>query len=303
MVTYGGNRPTVNDNEILTAEKFNDATRFWVTDELPDSGEDGDVVFVIGEIAGGSLPGVGGWATITEVSGTFTKHPYDDWIAYEWTADGSVTTTVGLVDALIIGGGATENNERGMPGSFIDGLVSFPGTPQNIKIGVNGGSHNFPGQKTIVGDTTVQGGGTYPSLNVDNTTFPGVNSDITGTGKWYACGTLSPNKEGRFGDSGNSTISAQKGVVIIRVPSANAPNVTENFYRWISYATVENGVVTKVTKTPDNKPYTASAQEVECDASVQEGYLYENEEFTAPEPDYSDEIAALTARLEELRNG
>ena len=91
-------------------------------------------------------------------------------------------------------------------------------------------------------------------------------------------------------------------IVMVRVPAANAQNVTENFFRWISYATVENGVVTKVTKTPDNKPYTASAQEVECDASVQEGYLYENGEFAAPEPDYSDEIAALTDRLEELRN-
>ncbi len=57
MVTYGGNRPTVNDNEILTAEKFNDATRFWVTDELPDSGEDGDVVFVIGDSPVGGMAG------------------------------------------------------------------------------------------------------------------------------------------------------------------------------------------------------------------------------------------------------
>ena len=92
------------------------------------------------------------------------------------------------------------------------------------------------------------------------------------------------------------------GIVMVRVPSENAARVALNFYRWISYATVENGVVTKVTKTPDNKPYTASAQEVECDASVQEGYLYENGEFAAPEPDYSDEIEALTDRLEELRN-
>ena len=56
MVTYGGNRPTVNDDEVLTAQDFNDATRFWVTDELPDAGKDGDVVFVVGdEPSGGGI--------------------------------------------------------------------------------------------------------------------------------------------------------------------------------------------------------------------------------------------------------
>ena len=56
MVTYGGNRPTVKDDEVLTAQDFNDATRFWVTDELPDAGKDGDVVFVVGdEPSGGGI--------------------------------------------------------------------------------------------------------------------------------------------------------------------------------------------------------------------------------------------------------
>ena len=57
MVTYGGNRPTVNDDEVLTAQDFNDATRFWVTDELPDTGKDGDVVFVVGDPVGAAVGG------------------------------------------------------------------------------------------------------------------------------------------------------------------------------------------------------------------------------------------------------
>ena len=89
--------------------------------------------------------------------------------------------------------------------------------------------------------------------------------------------------------SGSGRTAGSSGVVIIRVPKEYADNVTENYYRWLNFATVENGVVTKVTKTPDNQPYKAAADEVECDAIVQEGYLYENGEFTAPKPDYSEQ--------------
>ena len=153
--------------------------------------------------------------------------------------------------------------------------------PNDIRGYGGGGGGNFAGQAgyPIPDYDPVYGGGNPPRAN---------------SGGGYGSGESSA----RPPDNGLGA----RGCVIVRVPAANAQNVTENFYRWISYATVENGVVTKVTKTPDNQPYAASEQEVECDASVQEGYLYENGEFTAPEPDYSDEIEALTARLEELRN-
>ena len=71
------------DNNPLTAAEFNAVKDYWVVDELPDTAEDGDVVFVIGDKpVGGELPGLGGWATIEEVSGTFTKHIYGDWVGY-----------------------------------------------------------------------------------------------------------------------------------------------------------------------------------------------------------------------------
>ena len=325
----GGPRKTdFQDGEFLTASGFNEATQFWLADEVPtnEEGNDGDVVFVVGDAVGGSgeLPGIGGWATIEEVSGTYTKHTYGDWVAYEWTADGSIKTSGGLVDALIVNSGATSyGGTGGRGGNLLHGFYSVS-TSTNVVVGklvgrgVQSGSalgDISPGERPyFAGTLPISSGGAGPEGWNSTTQGPGFLSSITGTPVEYSCaykvrnGTTdfsvyAPGDGGEHNGSNPGTQEAMPGAVIIRVPKEYADNVTENFFRWISYATVENGVVTKVTKTPDNKPYTASAQEVECDASVQEGYLYENEEFTAPEPDYSEEIAALTARLEELRNG
>jgi hypothetical protein len=50
--------PDFKDNEKLTAAEFNAVKNYWVTDELPDTAEDGDVAFVIegaAAIAGGKI--------------------------------------------------------------------------------------------------------------------------------------------------------------------------------------------------------------------------------------------------------
>ena len=322
----GGPKPQFAGNEVLTATNLNLATRHWVTTEVPGDhlGNDGDIAFVAGGAAPNSeLPGIGGWAELKEVSGTFTKHPYGDWVAYEWTGDGELVTDGGLVDALIVNSGATSyGGTGGRGGNLLHGLYDIP---ENSTVvlgnlvgrGVQPGSalgDISPGERPYFSGTLpISSGGAGPEGWNAQTQGPGFLSSITGTPVEYSCaykvknGTTdfsiyAPGDGGEHNGSNPGTQEAMPGVVIVRVPAANAQNVTENFFRWISYATVENGVVTKVTKTPDNKPYTASAQEVECDASVQEGYLYENGEFAAPEPDYSDEIAALTDRLEELRN-
>ena len=72
-------------------------------------------------------------------------------------------------------------------------------------------------------------------------------------------------------------------MVIIRVPKDKAQSVTENFFRWISYATVEDGVVTQVNKVADNGAYTAATDQIPCNPGVEVGYLYEDGEFVAPE--------------------
>lgn len=68
------------------------------------------------------------------------------------------------------------------------------------------------------------------------------------------------------------------------------------------FATVENGVVTSVNKTPDNIPYTTAVDEVSCGPEVAEGWNYDGSEFIAPEPDYSEQIKELEETLKNLRS-
>jgi hypothetical protein len=90
-------------------------------------------------------------------------------------------------------------------------------------------------------------------------------------------------------------------VVIVRVPAANAEGVVLTRHGWLNFATVENGVVTSVNKTPDNLPYTAAVDEVPCGPEVSEGWNYDGSEFVAPEPDYSEQIKQLEETLQTLR--
>jgi len=109
----------------------------------------GDKWIEIGASAPG-LPGVGGWATITAVSGTYTQPRYEytdadgmDWIAYEWTDDGTITTSDGLVDALIVGAGGPTGGPLnytymgyGGAGGVHAGAISLNGnSPINVQVG------------------------------------------------------------------------------------------------------------------------------------------------------------------------
>ena len=272
------------------------------------------------------LPGVGGWATIEEVSGDYTPHRYNDgpngvggtdWVAYEFTDDGFVTNSDGLVEMLLVASGSMEsNNSGGKGGGVFTGIQVMPAGQQDIVIGKGPSSdiaasyvYKDNGEVMFVG--SIGGGWSQPAKSGNggaDLTGNGVFSTIAdGTKVGYGGGAAAgdsdpardygqgnpprPNSGGastKVSSSGSGSYGAS-GVCIIRVPKEYADNVIENNYRWLNFATVENGVVTKVTKTPDNQPYKAAADEVECDANVQEGYLYENGEFTAPKPDYSEQ--------------
>jgi hypothetical protein len=191
--------------------------------------DDGSVwVKVYPEFAPG-LEGVGDWNDVTSVTGASgNRYTYTadgtNWVAYEFTDDGTLQTSGGLLDLLVIGGGAKENNDRGMPGNVAHGVEEIPSGNHNITIGAGAGVHNYPGSPTNLGDLLLYGGGTYPSVSITADTFPGVYSKIQGPteGKWFACGSLSPNKQGNAGDSGNSVLNGQNGIAIVRVPANHA---------------------------------------------------------------------------------
>jgi hypothetical protein len=281
------------------------------------------------DAGGGGLPGIGGWATLKEVSGTYNKHTYNDgemnWVAYEWIDNGFVTTTDGLVDALVVGGGACASASfSGGAGGVLHGIQQFSAAEQSIIIGTTPTSGSqTPGSRSAIGNESIGGGlarqagpngfsdfessgygagaGSTGNAPDRDTGGPGFVSSITGTELEYAqggglyrtdeeynalppgCGSDRQNNSDVFQYRGTD------GAVIIRVPAANAQGVSETRHGWLNFATVENGVVTSVNKTPDNLPYEAAVDEVPCGPEVTKGYNYDGSEFVAPEPDYSDE--------------
>jgi len=111
-------------------------------------------------------------------------------------------------------------------------------------------------------------------------------------------GSPRPNK----GDGGAQNKPGSSGVVIVRVPAAYAQNVQETFHGWDSFALVNDGVVTEVTKVPDNEPHTLDAEWLPCAAEVQPGWSHADGEFTPPPaPTRDDLIAELKERIKDLQ--
>jgi len=273
---------------------------------------------------GGELPGLGGWATITAVSGDYKnpRHEYNDgvtdWVAYEWTDDGTLTTTDGLLDMLLVsGGGAGSSNSThsvyGTCGRVEQGINYLSGTQHDVKVGAGGqwavmNGRSYPSScgphaATFVGygQPTYGSGATDPSVDINPA---GIRSSITGPDTEYAPGNTASSTHGHVvGQPGRDTDrNGFRGVVIVRVPAANAQSVAENFHGWDSFALVTDGVVTEVTKVPDNEPHTLDAEWLPCAAEVQPGWSHADGEFTPPPaPTRDDLIAELKERIKDLQ--
>ena len=189
----------------------------------------------------GALPGIGGWATITSVTGMPNRYSYGDWVAFEWTADGSLTTQAGgLVDALVLGaGGVGRPGALGGGGGLLVGLHSLPSGESLATIAQpNASAYADVGAPSTLGplnsgySTRHRG-----SLGVQS----GYPSSITGTEQEYGkgspptSGAPRPNK----GD-GNDVhgASGSSGVCIVRVPAAQAAGVDPATYNDVTVRSV-----------------------------------------------------------------
>lgn len=159
------------------------------------------------------IVGAGNWARVTATTGSPTTGTYTDangvsWKYYQWTANGSVTLTAGLVDMLLVGGGASEaGGKPGGSGYVRDGIRSFTSATHTVTIGSYG--INQPG---VLGPYSASNGG----LSNGTAVAANVASSITGTSVTYA--QLTGSTAGSGSTSGGGTV----GTVIIRVPSAFA---------------------------------------------------------------------------------
>ena len=221
----------------------------------------------------GELPGLGGWATITSVwDGSGAKpnrYAYNDgsmdWVAFEWTADGEVKTTKGVIDTLLIGGGGgglyNSQATGGCGGSAVAGLWELSGTTHTVTVGPAGvaGTSGQPttdiqGKNTTLGDIELPatGGAAFAQSNTGGNGGvgpspdlmeggPGFHSDITGNnveygrGGWKTGATNAPATKGTLGWGGGGNINqnvapATGGCVILRVPAAQAAGVNSNEY-------------------------------------------------------------------------
>lgn len=180
------------------------------------------------------LPGVGGWATITEVKGKGKKYEYTadgvEWSAFEWTDDGSVKTSGGLVDALLCGsGGAGSANWSGDAGYLITGLHTL-NVDNDVKVG-KGHAYNEAVTKSQLG-SLFAGGGVSQSANgggssgssQENILWTGTVSTIRdGNPVEYCQGVSEPltSPGAQTPGSGSTGANSQDGVVIIRVPKSS----------------------------------------------------------------------------------
>lgn len=174
------------------------------------------------------LEGLGGWADVTATTGTPTKHEYTDasgfdWTAYEFKANGSITTTEGLVDVLIVaqGGGGDPDGRYGTGGQVIPSVTKLPAGTAAVTVGTTGNHQR--GAPSSLG-TLLAGGGVISY--VPGSAPAGVHSSITGSDIAYGADSTatSPTSHpglGHGGKGGTSALGAT-GTVIIRVPKSNA---------------------------------------------------------------------------------
>ena len=186
------------------------------------------------QVFSGGLSGLGGWANITATTGSPTKHEYtdadgNDWTAYEWTGDGTVTTSDGLVDALVISGGSIgATHPQG--GRITYGIDKLSGVIPVVVDGPGGssaggrlGDIKVPSIGGANQAANVIGAGGYGTTSSDKVN--GVLSDITGSpveyGTALTSGANTPVVNGNLGPAGPGSAN-REGTVIVRVPRSNA---------------------------------------------------------------------------------
>ena len=222
----------------------------------------------------GSLPGLGTWAQVTSVTGMPNRYTYNDgidWVAFEWIADGELTTSGGLVEALLVGSGsgAASSGVYSGAGRTTSGVEQIPSGQIIVKINdVAPTNQTLPGTglflnavdsaNAIIGASAGVRGGNVAgqgstdwiddtSLSWSRTTGAPTTSSIrTGIPETYARGSGASGSsytQGRsstgYGD-GSTSINqpGHKGAAIIRVPADLAAGVDPTTYNDVTVRSV-----------------------------------------------------------------
>jgi hypothetical protein len=176
------------------------------------------------------LPGLGGWAEVSDTpTSTYTDTAGVKWNVWKFTANGTLNvTTAGLLDCLVVGGGAGLLEPDAYPGSggtTIVGVYTIPAGAIPVVIGAGGANNSV-----VV--NTLSGASSLGTLTAVPTAAVGIGSgwtaaaprtpltsSITGTALTYGeanSAACRPN----HGDGGSSlSRPGSTGVVIVRRPA------------------------------------------------------------------------------------
>lgn len=188
---------------------------------------------------GTGIVGAGNWASVTATTGSPTTGTYTDangiaWKWYRWTGSGSVTTTAGLIDALLVASGnnaavgfsAPDIRGYGAPGNVLSGIRELSSATHTVTVGTAWSINGTATGRTSLGSTWTTN--TMQAIGVNSyANGYGYVSSITGTALEYAVGADAndpavTNAGYGNGVGANVTSGATNGVVIIRVPTAFA---------------------------------------------------------------------------------
>ena len=181
------------------------------------------------------LPGLGGWATITDTpTSTYTDSAGVKWNVWTFTADGTINVTkAGLLDCLVVGGGGYGNGTYlGSGARVFAGITMMPVGAHSVLI-ADGGTwatdtaSSSSAIGTVItapatGSATVASAASSVTGAGGTTADPraGLSSSITGTAVVYGTAAVlapAPNRgEGRGADP---TGNGSSGIVIVRRPA------------------------------------------------------------------------------------
>jgi hypothetical protein len=208
--------------------------------------------------ADAGLEGLGGWAQVKSVTGMPNRYTYKDgidWVAFEWTTDGDVTVSEGLVDTLLVAGGMYYGSSIAAStsgGRVSAGILDLSADTYDCTVDVkfvhtqrgNAGSslRRSDGVDVAIahrGLSYVAGNnepfGAFADIGIGEL-FNGFKSSITGVEKEYGQGYKINGSatSDAPGNAGQAVGDAHDGAVIVRVPASLADGVDPTTYNDIT---------------------------------------------------------------------
>lgn len=182
---------------------------------------------ILGPSAAAGLPGLGDWCDVTATTGSPVKYEYTDadgfdWTSYEWVFGGSVTTTEGLLDTFLVGGGGANaaSGAYGAASTPIRALRKMSAGSSAITVGNGAVPQGDDAMRT--GGTSSLGAFKAYGGRYGYTEDLAIKDDISGIVRDFGASGMTGQPFWPNSGFGGKARPGGFGMVSIRVPRANA---------------------------------------------------------------------------------